>query len=112
LFISPIGYAMVGQLIPRKLQGLMMGTWLMITGVAATLSNYFSQRTFKHVAKMSAHDTNPLFSETFNILGWSSILGGLILLILIPFLKKLIQEKSDKQHIKPHPYNAPEDTPH
>jgi len=112
LFISPIGYAMIGQLIPCKLQGLMMGTWLMIVGVAATLSNYFSQMTFKDVTATNPVETNPLFSETFNILGWGSIFGGLILLILVPFVKKLIQEKTDKPHVEPHPYNAPEDTPH
>lgn len=110
LFISPIGYAMIGQLIPEKLQGLMMGTWLMIVGVAATLSNYFSQMTFTNVSVNDPHKTNPLFSATFNILGWSSIAGGLILLILVPFVKRLIQEKAD--HVKPHPYNAPEETPH
>ncbi len=48
LFISPIGYAMVGQLAPVHLRGLMMGVWLMITGVSAILSDHFSKMALGH----------------------------------------------------------------
>ena len=93
LFISPIGYAMVGQLAPVRLQGIMMGTWMMMTGVAATLSGYFS-----NMALGAEHSTNPLvtnasFSHTFALLGWSAIGTGVVLLVLVPFILKLMQEK-------------------
>ena len=93
LFISPIGYAMVGQLAPTHLQGVMMGTWMMITGVAATLSGYFS-----NLALGTSHSADPLvtnagFSHTFGILGWSSILTGILLLLVIPYVLRLTQEK-------------------
>lgn len=109
ILLSPIGYAMIGQLIPSKMQGLMMGTWLMIVGVAATLSNFFSQMGFDKSKLNNPQLTNPVFSETFAILGWSAIVAGGLLFALYPFLKKLIQEK--QSHTTPHPYNAPEDTP-
>ncbi len=93
LFISPIGYAMVGQLAPIHLQGLMMGTWLMITGVAATLSGYFST-----MALGTSHSKDPLltnfsFGHTFGLLGWAAIATGIILLMLVPFITRLTQEK-------------------
>lgn len=100
ILISPIGYAMIGQLIPAKLQGLMMGTWLMISGVAATLSNYFSQISFDKTQLTHPLETNLSFAHSFNILGWSSIVASLLLALLFPFLKKLIQEK--KPHENPH----------
>ncbi|MCB1107196.1 MAG: oligopeptide:H+ symporter [Chlamydiia bacterium] len=109
ILLSPIGYAMIGQLIPARMQGLMMGTWLMVVGVAATLSNYFSQLSFDEAKVNSPLETNPGFSETFSLLGWSAIIAGGILFALTPVLKKLIQEKG--AHDTPHPYNAPEDTP-
>lgn len=110
LLISPIGYAMIGQLIPCKLQGMMMGTWLMVVGIAATLSNYFSQLTISRNTLSHPLEANQAFSHTFTILGWSAIIGAILLLCLVPFLKKLIQEKAP--HETPHPYNAPEETPH
>lgn len=109
ILLSPIGFSMIGQLIPTKLQGMMMGTWLMIVGVAATLSNYFSQMSFHKGDINYPLETNPTFSTSFNLLGWSAIGAAVILIILFPFLKRLIQEKTP--HITPHPYNAPEDTP-
>jgi len=102
LFISPIGYAMVGQLAPRKLQGLMMGTWMMITGVAATLSAYFS----KMALGSSAVDpliSNASYSHTFGLLGWTSIGIGVALIVAIPFILRLTQEKhlSKEELIQP-----------
>jgi len=92
LFISPIGYAMVGQLAPVRLQGLMMGTWLMMTGVAATLSGYFSSMALASKATNPLL-TNPDFSYTFGLLGFTAVTIGIILLLLIPFIIRLTQEK-------------------
>lgn len=93
LFISPIGYAMVGQLAPIHLQGLMMGTWLMITGVAATLSGYFSTMALGETNSTNPLLTNPSFSHIFGLLGWAAIATGIVLLLLIPFITRLTQEK-------------------
>lgn len=93
LFISPIGYAMVGELAPVKLRGLMMGMWLMITGVAATLSDYFSKVALGSVESTSPLVTNPSFSHTFGVLGWSAIGIGVLLFICIPLVSRLTQEK-------------------
>jgi len=109
LFISPIGFAMVGQLIPSKLQGLAMGAWLMVTGVAATLSNYFSQLALGTSEKTDPLLTNASYSSTFLQLGIYSIVGSIVLLFLKSFLHKLIQEKSTLKSIEPAPYNAPQD---
>lgn len=92
LFISPIGYAMVGQLAPEKLQGLMMGTWMMITGVAATLSGMFSQMGVGSNSIANPLATNGSFSHAFIILGSMSIVGSLVLFCLVPFLIKLVRE--------------------
>ena len=42
LLIGPVGYAMIGTLVPERYQSLMMGIWMMVSGIAVTLSNYFS----------------------------------------------------------------------
>ena len=109
LFISPIGYAMIGQLIPSKLQGFAMGAWLMVTGVAATLSNYFSQLALGAADTKSPLMTNSSYSSTFLQLGIYALIGGLILYFLRPFLHRLIQETPSLKAIEPAPYNAPQD---
>lgn len=106
LFISPIGYAMVGQLIPSKLQGLAMGAWLMVTGVAATLSNFFSQSALSVKDIQNPLVTNHSYSAAFLKLGISAIIMGIIVFFLRKFLHKLIQEKPALKNVEPAPYNA------
>jgi len=94
LFISPVGYAMVGQLAPVKLRGIMMGMWMMVTGIAAVLSGQFSKMTISPTDSIDPLITNASYSHTFGLLGWSAIAAGVVLLVLIPFLTRLTQEKS------------------
>jgi POT family proton-dependent oligopeptide transporter len=42
LLISPVGYAMIGKLAPRRYQGIMMGSWMLITGLASLFAGDFS----------------------------------------------------------------------
>lgn len=93
LFISPIGYAMVGQLAPVRLRGLMMGMWMMITGVAAIFSGHFSKVALGVTASTDPLVTNPGFSHTFGMLGWSAISLGVVLMVLAPAVAKLTHEK-------------------
>lgn len=97
LFISPIGYAMVGQLAPLRLRGLMMGIWMMITGVAAILSDHFSKVALGDTQSVDPLITNGSFSHTFGLLGWSAIVTGMILFMLIPIITKLTQEKKTSE---------------
>jgi POT family proton-dependent oligopeptide transporter len=93
LFISPIGYAMVGQLAPLRLRGLMMGMWMMVTGIAAILSDQFSKIALGNTESIDPLITNASYSHTFGMLGWSAIAAGVFLFLLIPFVSRLTQEK-------------------
>lgn len=93
LFISPIGYAMVGQLAPLRLRGMMMGIWMMMTGVAAILSDHFSKMALGSNDSLNPLITNATYSHTFNLLGWSSIIAAVLLFICMPLVVRLTQEK-------------------
>lgn len=101
LFIAPIGYAMVGQLAPIRLQGLMMGTWMMIIGVGAALSGYFSNLALEGMQSTDPLVTNPGFSHIFNLLGWGTMGAGILLFLLLPFVINLSQEKKRSAHPRP-----------
>jgi len=89
LLISPVGYAMIGKLAPARYQGVMMGGWMMVTGVASVLSGYVSGMMPENSGSSPAL-TNPGYSHIFSLLGWGSAATGLILLMLMPLLRKLI----------------------
>jgi proton-dependent oligopeptide transporter, POT family len=93
LFISPIGYAMIGQLAPLHLRGLLMGSWLMLTGIAAILSDHFSKVALGGSQSINPLVSNPSYSHTFGMLGWSAIAVGLCLFAAMPFVTWLTQER-------------------
>ncbi|HET8942260.1 MAG TPA: oligopeptide:H+ symporter [Rudaea sp.] len=92
LLISPIGYAMIGKLAPRKYQGIMMGSWMMVSGLASLFAGDFSGMV-PEPAGNTALVTNPDYATLFERLGWGSVAVGVALVVLIPFLRKLIRDK-------------------
>lgn len=97
LLISPIGYAMIGALAPTSLQGVMMGMWMLNTGVGATLSSYSSNLMIVGQDSSSPLLTNPGYSHVFLMLGLFAIGASFLLFILVPKLKALIQEKNSNR---------------
>lgn len=101
LLISPVGYAMIGKLAPRKYQGVMMGSWMMVTGLASIFAGDFSGMLPEPDATTAAA-SNPEYARLFAMLGWSSLAVGVALVVLIPALRKLITDKAE---------DAPADAP-
>lgn len=93
LLISPIGYAMIGYLAPTSLQGVMMGMWMLNTGVGATLSSYSSNLMITGTESNSPLLTNAGYSHVFLMLGLFAIAASVVLFILVSKLRTLIQEK-------------------
>ncbi len=93
LLLAPVGYAMIGSLAPEKLQGLMMGVWMMASGIAATLSNYFSN------LMTQSESLNPIVSNehymgTFTQLSLYAIFGACILWLCSKTIESSIQKTS------------------
>jgi len=99
IFIMPIGYAMIGELIPIKLQGMMMGAWLMVSGVAAPIANYFSLEGMGNQNSSDPLLTNPHYAHAFATVASCAVLAGCILLLLVKVLNKMIHSH---EKILPH----------
>jgi POT family proton-dependent oligopeptide transporter len=93
LLISPIGYAMIGKLAPRQYQGVMMGSFMLVTGLASLFAGDFSGMVPEPTGT-TAMATNPEYSTLFARLGWGSAAVGVVLVLLIPFLRRLIRERA------------------
>lgn len=91
LLISPVGYAMVGKLAPRKYQGIMMGAWMLQTGLASLFAKDASTMIPEPTAG-AALSTNPSYSQVFSVFGWGTIVVGIAMIVLIPYLRKLIKD--------------------
>src|SRR6266498_1354459 len=94
LLIMPIGYAMIGKLAPRRYQGIMMGSWMLVTGLASLFAGDFSGM-IPEPTGTTAVATNPGYAKLFAELGAGSLAVGVALAVLIPFLRKLITDKAE-----------------
>jgi POT family proton-dependent oligopeptide transporter len=92
LFISPIGYAMIGKLAPRQYQGVMMGSWMLVTGLASLYAGDFSGM-IPEPSGTTAIASNPEYASLFARLGWGATIVGVVLVLLIPFLRRLIKDR-------------------
>jgi POT family proton-dependent oligopeptide transporter len=105
LLISPVGYAMIGKLAPRQYQGVMMGAWMLVTGLASVFAGDFSSMV-PEPSEGSAVTTNPVYSRLFIELGCGSVVIGVVLVVLTPFLRKLITDKAEDAPQEPTPGEA------
>ena len=83
---------MIGKLAPRQYQGVMMGAWMLVTGLASLFANDFSA-SLPSAQGTAAAVTNPTYSTLFSELGWGTVVVGVVLVLLIPFLRRLIADK-------------------
>mgnify|MGYP001567119318 CR=1 FL=1 len=99
--LSPVGYAMVGQLATTNLQGLMMGSWMLLTGsTAGVVAGYLSNWAAGNQSNPNPLVTNATYSHAFLSMGIVCAIIGVILACLIPFIRKLI---NDEVHLEmPH----------
>ncbi|NGX56867.1 MAG: Dipeptide and tripeptide permease A [Candidatus Anoxychlamydiales bacterium] len=97
LYIAPVSYAMVGQLVPDKLQNIMMGITMLTTGIAAIFSNMFARIALGSSKETNPLITNPHFAKMFYIMGGVTIVAGIIMTLLIPLINNLIKEKDIKK---------------
>ena len=70
----------------------MMGSWMMVSGLASLFAGDFSGMV-REPARNSALVANAAYATLFARLGWGSVMVGIALTALIPFLRKLIRGK-------------------
>ncbi len=97
LLIAPIGYALIGKLVPSHLQGLLMGTWLMMVGVASTLAWFISKLVMGDIPALDPLVSNPAYNSLFLSLGMMGVVAGFIMLLSVPRVLRLMGEAQDKE---------------
>ncbi len=93
LLISPVGYAMIGKLAPSQYQGVMMGSWMLVTGLASLFAGDFSGMIPEPTAPPPPRPTPLMTSSSDARCG--SLVVGVTLVVFIPFLRKLITDKAE-----------------
>ena len=90
LFVGPIGFAMVGDMVPATKVGVMMGIWQLSCGFAGALSEYLAKYATPSTKNISLHASNNFYAHSFNLYGGVTIAVGVVLLLISPMIKKFL----------------------
>lgn len=92
LCLSPIGMSIMTKLAPQKLQAIMMGMWFL----ASAYGQYFAGILGANIsdAAENASNANKLIAYTdgYYQLAIYALIAGVVLIVISPFVRKLMQE--------------------
>jgi POT family proton-dependent oligopeptide transporter len=92
LCLSPIGMSIMTKLSPAKLQAVMMGMWFL----ASAYGQYFAGLLGANIASASENASNVdklnIYADGYQQLAVYALIAGIILIVISPFVKKLMQE--------------------
>ena len=92
LCLSPIGLSAMSRLSPQKTQAVMMGIWYL----ASAYGQYFAGLLGANIANASENASNAekliVYADGYNQLALYALIAGIILILISPLVKKLMQE--------------------
>jgi POT family proton-dependent oligopeptide transporter len=92
LCLSPIGMSAMTKLSPQKTQAVIMGMWFL----ASAYGQYFAGILGANIAEASSNETNlvklNVYADGYLQLSYYALAAGLILIIISPLVKKLMQD--------------------
>ena len=91
LFLSPIGLSLMTKLSPKKLWGVMMGLWFLASAYGQYVAGILGAGMASPDPKASATVKLNLFTEGYHQLAIYGIITGIIVILVAPFLKKLMK---------------------
>ena len=93
LCLSPVGLSMITRLSVARVVGMMMGVWFLSSALAHTLAGLIAQSTSSDtVAGVVKNPALQLsnYASVFQTIGWVGVGIGVILILLSPWLTKLM----------------------
>ncbi|WP_317224517.1 peptide MFS transporter [Sphingobacterium rhinopitheci] len=91
LCLSPIGLSIMTKLSPARLQGIMMGMWFLASAYGQYVAGIIGANLAEAREGAPASETILTYTEGYKDLGIYALIAGLVLILLSPLVKKLMQ---------------------
>lgn len=92
LCLSPIGLSIMTKLSPIKLQGVMMGMWFLASAYGQYVAGILGAGMTNADENASKMDKLIAFTDGYQQLSLYALIAGLVLIIISPLVRKLMQE--------------------
>jgi POT family proton-dependent oligopeptide transporter len=92
LCLSPIGLSIMTKLAPAHLQGMMMGMWFLASAYGQYVAGILGAGMSTPDENATALEKLTTYTNGYQQLAWIAIGAGLVLFVLSPIIKKLMQD--------------------
>jgi len=89
--LSPIGLSIMTKLSTDKLQGMMMGMWFLASAYGQYVAGQIGAGMAKVKTGATNYDALITYTDGYKQLGLYGLIAGVILILISPFVKKLMQ---------------------
>jgi proton-dependent oligopeptide transporter, POT family len=92
LCLGPIGMSIITKLAPKELYGMMMGLWFLSTAYGQLVAGKLGAEISLSNTGSTLSSKLESYTQGYYLLAFYSFVAGIILVLLYPLLKKLMQE--------------------
>jgi POT family proton-dependent oligopeptide transporter len=92
LCLSPIGLSIMTKLSTKNLQGMMMGMWFLASAYGQYVAGIIGASLVTSKEGATKFEILLTYTEGYKLLGLYSLIAGIVLIAISPFVKKLMQE--------------------
>ncbi|UHO37556.1 peptide MFS transporter [Chryseobacterium capnotolerans] len=92
LCLSPIGLSIMTKLSTKNLQGMMMGMWFLASAYGQYVAGIIGASLATAKEGSTNYDELITYTDGYKQLGLYAIIAGVVLILISPFVKKLMQD--------------------
>ena len=92
LCLSPIGMSIMTKLSPQKLQAVMMGMWFLASAYGQYLAGILGANIASASENANNLDKLIIYTNGYKQLALYALIAGVVLIVISPLVKKLMQE--------------------
>lgn len=92
LCLSPIGLSIMTKLSTKNLQGMMMGLWFLASAYGQYVAGIIGSKMSQAKDGASNYEALITYTDGYKQLGIYALIAGVILILLSPLIKKLMQD--------------------
>ncbi len=92
LCLSPIGLSIMTKLSTKNLQGMMMGMWFLASAYGQYVAGIIGAGLATAKTGSTNYDALITYTEGYKQLALYAVIAGVVLILISPFVKKLMQE--------------------
>ncbi|MBQ0152465.1 MAG: peptide MFS transporter [Chryseobacterium sp.] len=92
LCLSPIGLSIMTKLSTKNLQGMMMGMWFLASAYGQYVAGIIGASLVTAKESSSSYEVLLTYTEGYKQLGLYAVIAGMVLILISPIVKKLMQE--------------------